>query len=185
MEQIVKLTGKEPIDLFNKCLSYIQSFHHKKEAIKIILDMIIQHFQTKLTDIINQCIHDINNIEKKKIYKQSRMQYIHLLSMSCIYPYQNFDMEDSSAIMHKYINGSIINTFYRNQSILIHKMNKCVQFVDKVLNIHDHLPPVNYNVKGNLIEDNTIKYSNVCEVVNVVEDESQLPPKKRYKTYSR
>ncbi len=181
-----KFNTNDPLVLYNYCLNYMLSYQRKKLLIYNYLEKLSYMFNHQLCQIINICIHNINNLEYKQIYIHHRneyLKYIVFLVFMCKYKENDTPLIKSN----KYIHNSIINRFYSDKISLIKKFNDCILFVDKVLNIFNHSPNIKYIIKGDLIEPNQyINYSNVCEVIEVKDelsddDINRLPPKKRYR----
>ncbi len=193
-----KFITHDPLKIYNYSLHFVICYQKKKTLIGRCLDKMIQMFNEQISEIVNICIHDIDNLYYKQYYLYYRDQYLKFIS--CLLFICKYNEDDSPLIKsNKYIHNSIVQQFYLDKLQLIKKFNECIIFVDKVLNIFNHSPSIKYIVKGNLIVPNQyIDYSNVCEVVevpddlvvqdhvhhNVVKDEddiSRLPPKKRYR----
>ncbi len=173
----------DPIILYNHCLQYILLYQNKKSFLGKCLEKIIQLFNIQITEIVNICIHDIDNLYSKEFYIHYRTQYVNKIKFLlhiCKYKHTDSPVNHSN----KYIHNSIIQRFYSQEMHQITKFNQCILFVDKVLNINNHFPKIKYVIKGNLIENNEIIYSNVVVDNHTIPNEddiSRLPPKKRYR----
>jgi hypothetical protein len=180
MDQIIELfSTNDPMILYNTCIYYVINYQRKKYMLGQYLEEIINYFNNDLSNIINDSIHNISNLNYKKIYIKCRNHYLRNY-MTNIYHNCKYNEDDTPINRnYKYINHTIISTFYEDKILQIKKFNHCIKFVDKVLNIFDNLPNIKYMIKGNLIEHNEIIYSNVCEEID--DDMKHLPPKKRYR----
>lgn len=181
---MIILSSNNPSVLYNNCLQYIIIYQKKLNVLDKYLDQLIDYFNNELTNIINICIHDISNLNNRLIYIQYRNIYVKEF-IKKIYLNYKYNINDSKLVKNnKYINSHILFNLYYNKIIQLKNYNDCIIFVDKILNIFDNLPHRKYIVKGNLIENNEIIYSNVCEEIIIDDDDiSRLPPKKRYRKH--
>lgn len=173
------LSTYNPTVLYHICLNYIFIYQKKVKILDKYLDNIINYFKNSLINIINMFINDISNVNNKLLYMKYRNIYVNKF-INKIYLNYNYNTNDTISIKNnKYLNSYILFNLHYDKIDQIKKYNDCIIFLDKLINT---LPSTNYIIKGNLIQNNEIIYSNVCEVVIVDEDDiSRLPPKKRYR----